>query len=120
MELDLFNVPDIRTPVPAAPGSVSSAEGAKAINPFRRGLRREILISLAAVTVPISREELSARMDVKETTLCGRLYELRPTWVAAVPGFCRSTAGVSVDGYILTKAGRAVANDLIARQREAA
>lgn len=105
-ELPLFGNPDIRTPAPVAPGSKSSQAGADVIEPLRKGLRWQVIMSLAAVDHPISREDLSIRTKIKETTLCARLSELRPEWVEMVPNACRSSAGVTVDGYVLTQAGR--------------
>lgn len=99
--------PRIETPAPSAPGSESSRRGATIIDPFRSGIYRKIMLALGASSHPMSREQLSERIDVKESTLCGRLSELRPLWVAVVPDAQRSSAGVLVDGYALTEQGRA-------------
>lgn len=106
--LDLFNGPDIRTPVPSAPGSESSREAAESItDPMRARCHRLIMLELASSPAPLSREALSERTGVKESTLCARLAELRPLWVAARDRACTARSGLSVDGYELTPAGRA-------------
>jgi hypothetical protein len=104
--LGLF-APDIRTDAPAAPGSATSKAAAEAIDgPFRTKSYRKSLTALVASGRPMSREELSTVTGIKESSLCGRLSdrELRPEWVAVVPGACVSAAGVSVDGYVATDA----------------
>ncbi len=55
---------------------------------------------------PMSREKLADYTEIKESTLCARLSELRPLWVEAVDGACESMAGIRVDGYKLTDAAR--------------
>lgn len=106
------NTPDIRTPVPVAPGSTTSATAASKItDPMRAESYRKIMLTLGAIPDDgvLSREELSVRTGIKESSLCARLShrELRPTWVEAVEGACLSSAGVAVDGYRLTDKGRA-------------
>lgn len=111
MTLDLFdvvNVPDIRSPAPSAPGSESSRRAARAIDPHRPGQYRTVLLALAlfADDAPVSREALSGITGIKESSLCGRLYELAPLWVEVVPDSCVARSGLTVDGYRLTKHGR--------------
>lgn len=110
-DLPLFALPDIRTPAPVAPGSVTSATAADRIvdSPFRRKSWRAVMLTLGALpdAAVLSREALSERTGIPQHVLCARLSELRPTWVEAVSGACTSSAGVAVDGYRLTAAGRA-------------
>jgi hypothetical protein len=72
---------------------------------MRKKCYRRILLALESAGRPLSREEISARTGYKESTLCGRLSELRiqPAWVEAVDGACKSSSGVTVDGYRLTR-----------------
>lgn len=105
--LDLFNGPDIRTEPPVAPGSESSREAAESItDPMRARCHRLIMLELAAATVPLSREMLSYATGIKETTLCARLAELRPFYVASIDRACVAKSGLRVDGYALTDVGR--------------
>lgn len=108
----LFDVPEIRTPVPVAPGSRSSEDAAKSItDPMRARSHRLIMLALQSASRPLSREELSARTGIKESTLCARLSELRiePAWVEAVDRGCVSSSGRSVDGYRIAKRREAAA-----------
>lgn len=108
LPLPLWDTPDIRTPVPVAPGSRSSELAAQAIDgPFRRRSWRLVMLALAAAGRPMSREALAERTGIKESSLCARLAELRPEWVEAVDRACTSSAGIAVDGYTLTSAGAA-------------
>src|SRR5690349_11202887 len=96
---DLFTTPDIRTPVPVAPGSRSSEEAAASISdPMRARSHRLIMLALQASPRPLSREQLAERTGLKESTLCARLADLRPQWVQAVDRACVSKAGKHVDG----------------------
>lgn len=111
--LDLFapasvDVPDIRTPAPAAPGSETSQAAAESItDPMRAETHRGIMRYLAMRgDNPASREQIADYLEVKESTLCARLYELRPLWVETVPGACMAISGRKVDGYRLTDAGK--------------
>lgn len=100
---DLFDLP-----APSAPGSASSADAADRIlrSPFRRASWRKIMLALAAANAPTSRERLSEQTGIPQHVLCARLSELRPIWVEAIDRACTSSAGVAVDGYRLTDAGR--------------
>lgn len=114
-------VPDIKTRVPSAPGSATSAAAAaKVTDPMRADSYRKIMLVLGAIPDDgvLSREELSVRTGIKESSLCGRLSdrELRPDWIEAVESACVSSAGVAVDGYRLTTKGRA----RLARREDAA
>lgn len=108
---DRVEAPDLRMPAPSAPGSATSEAAADRMmrSPFRRKSWRVILLTLGALPESgvLSREALSERAGIPQHVLCARLSELRPTWIAAVSGACRSAAGVSVDGYRITAAGRA-------------
>lgn len=109
--LDLFAIPDIKTPPPIAPGSESSRLAAEAIDgPLRKASWRKIMLTLAASTKPLSRAELCERTGLLESTACARLAELRPTFVEAVELACTSPSGRPCDGYTLTPAGRARLN----------
>ena len=107
MTLDLFDVPEIRCPAPSAPGSESSRDAAAAVSDPMRALSHRSIMRVLAVygETPISREALSSATEIKESTLCARLAELRPTWIEAVSRACVSASGVRVDGYRLTTAG---------------
>lgn len=108
-DLPLFSVdvPNIQTPAPAAPGSATSEAAAKAVtDPCRAASHAKIMVELYRSDVPLTREELSARTYTKESSLCARLFELRPLWVATHDGAGRSAAGLAVDTYSLTEAGR--------------
>ena len=100
--------PDIRTSAASAPGSETSRFAAEAItnSPFRRASWRRVMLALASAGRPLTREELSERAEVKESSLCARLSELRPEWVQ-VAGQVMGSSGVLVDTYSLTAAGRA-------------
>lgn len=111
--LDLFaepsiDVPDIRTPAPSAPGSDTSEAAARSItDPMRAQKHRDIMRLLAIYgDSPMSREQIADSLEVKESTLCARLWELRPLWVEAVPRACVALSGHRVDGYRLTDAGK--------------
>lgn len=108
LALDLFDVsvPDIRTPAPIAPGSESSQAGARNVRPRRTNQFDKILGVLAEREDPISRELLCALTGIRESSMCGRLSELEPIWVERVENACKSRAGVNVNGYRLTAAGR--------------
>ncbi len=101
----LFDLaPAIRTDAPVAPGSESSRKAAKLVtNPVRARSHRLIMAALAA-SGPLTREALSERTGLKESTLCARLYELRPMWVH-VAGVGPAASGCTVDTYDLTDAG---------------
>ncbi len=104
----LFDPPTIRTEAPSAPGSASSAEAASLVTePMRTRSYRLVMTVLATIAHPgyLSRDELSDRTGILGQTLCARISELKPTWVEAVDGACRSRAGRAADGYRLTEAG---------------
>ncbi len=106
MTLDLFDPPTIRTEAPSAPGSASSAEAASLVTePMRTRSYRLIFTALAAHGL-MSREQLSSVTGQKESSLCARLSELRPTWVVARSGAIVAASGCRVDGYELTAVGR--------------
>lgn len=121
---DLFTQPPdirvVRTPAiefeaPSAPGSKSSQRAAEFVyeSTFRQNSWRRVLIALWKIPPhsALSREELSARTEIKETTLCARLSELRVHWVERVEDACISKSNVIVDGYRLKPAGRALIVD---------
>lgn len=99
-------VPSIRTPAPASAGSSSSQAGARNVARRRDGQVARILATLYPHDLPIAREQLAAESGIKESSLCGRLAELVPIWVECRRDVCRSNAGVNVNGYVLTDAGR--------------
>lgn len=107
--LDLFAVraPNIRTPAPSAPGSPSSRRGALAVEPGRATQHRRVLLALYRHGGTMSREQLAAATDIKESSLCGRLADLEPLWVVSRDDAITSAAGVLVKGYQLTPNGRA-------------
>lgn len=107
---ELDTAPDIRTEPPVAPGSESSRLAAAALDgPFRRKSWRTIMRVMAVADRPLTREEIAERTGYKESSLCGRLstQELRPEWIEALSCYSTSSAGVAVDAYQLTPAGRA-------------
>lgn len=108
LSLDLFdvNAPDIRVPAPTAPGSESSRAGALNVRPRRTNQFEKILGVLADRDEPISRELLCALTGIRESSMCGRLSELEPIWIERVENACKSRAGVNVNGYRITAAGR--------------
>jgi len=100
-------IPEIRTPVQSAPGSATSREGAESVDdPMRARLHRLLMLALASASRPLSREELSERTGVKESSLCGRIDDLRPDWIEAIDGACVARSGKRVDGYQLSARGR--------------
>lgn len=100
--------PDYRAPAPSAPGSESSRRAAERMTVERRRPRwLQILEALAAARYAISREELSHRTGIKESTLCGRLNELAAALCVDVSeGSCISAAGERVNGYRISESGR--------------
>lgn len=111
--IDLFELesldnlaPDIRTPAPSSPGSESSRAGARNVAPRQRNQLDRILREMLDRDEPVSREHLVALTGIRESSMCGRLAALEPTWVQKVESACRSRAGVRVNGYLLTAAGR--------------
>lgn len=129
-ELDLFDVPQaplpkriIRTPdlriVPPSQPSKSSERGADYIRPLRSPSYRKILACLANLAEGkcLSREEISARTGIRETSMCGRLHELsninfriagsaETTCIETVEDACISSSRIIVTGYRLTAAGK--------------
>ncbi len=102
----LFAEPDIRTAPPVAPGSDSSREAASLVtNPIRARSYRLIFAALVEAGFPLNREELSERTGIKESSLCARISELRPTWLAVAGSRVLSSSGVACDAYMLTEAG---------------
>ena len=99
-------VPAIRTPAPTSPGSSSSQAGARNVARRRDGQVARILATLYPHDSPISREQLSRESGIKESSLCGRLADLVPVWIECQRDVCKSNAGVNVNGYRLTAAGR--------------
>lgn len=64
------------------------------------------VLSRLSMNGPMSREQLSDRTDIKETSLCGRLDEcVKHGWVR-VNGETRGRAGKMVNVYAITPAGR--------------
>lgn len=104
--LPLFRAPDIRTEAPSAPGSESSRRAARTIISGRKSQYRAILLTLAAAREPLSRDQISHRTQIQTSSLCGRLSELRGAWIEVIRDACISDAGLTVDGYELTKMGR--------------
>lgn len=106
------NVPDIRTPAPAAPGSATSEEAAsKVTDPCRAASHAKIMVELYVAERngigPLTREQLCARTFMKESAACARIAELRPTWVQKHDGAGKASSGCAVDQYSLTEAGKA-------------
>ena len=101
-------VPDIRSPAPSAPGSEPSARAARAADRFRKGQNYQVMLTLAALDrgAVLSREEISERTGIKESSLCGRLSDLAPLWVEPVEDACKAKSGVTVTGYRITELGR--------------
>lgn len=102
-ELTLWT-PAIESPAPVAPGSESSEEAARVIEPLRAKSHRRVLQALASADRPLTREEIAARTGMKESSLCARIAELRPLWVAKHDGGGKSSSGLKVDTYSLTEA----------------
>lgn len=105
----LFDVPNIRTKPPVAPGSESSRKASLDLSsPFRRETWRRIMVLLASVyPKPLSREQIAERVGQKESALCARISELRPLWIQQHDGAVKAASGLMVDGYSLTPAGKA-------------
>lgn len=101
-------VPDIQSPAPAAPGSESSARAARAADRFRKGQNYTVMVMLATIDpgAVLSREQISERTGIKESSLCARLADLAPLWVEAVQDACKAKSGVTVTGYRITDLGR--------------
>lgn len=81
------------------------------------------MAALAASARPLTREALSSMTGLKESTLCARLYELRPIWIEQREGAGRAASGFAVDAYALTSVGQdrwAEANRPLALPFEAA
>lgn len=103
----LFAAPDIRFEAPSAPGSETSKQAAIDLSsPFRRETWRQILRVLYVEGKPLTREQLAERLGRKESSMCGRLSELRPVWVQKHDGYAIASSGCRVDAYSLTEAGR--------------
>lgn len=112
-EWTLFDPPPrIKIAAPSAPGSRTSEDAADAIAPFRRKSWRQILYTLASIpeTACLSREEICARIGMRESSACARLYELAPDWIEVLDGARTSSAGMRVNGYQLTAKGRNLFN----------
>ncbi len=120
----LVRTPPIQFDAPAAPGSKSSERAAELVvdSTFRRASWRRILIALYKLPPhsALSREELSERTEIKQSSLCARLAELRVHWVERVEDACVSSSRVTVDGYRLSPAGRALLQEKSYTPREAA
>lgn len=98
----------LRFAAPIAPGSESSRRAAEQMTVAkRRPVWLRVLEELSRRRYAVSREELSRLTGIKESTLCGRLMELKTALcVEASPMSCLSSAGVRVDGYRITACGR--------------
>jgi hypothetical protein len=100
---------DIRFDPPGAPGSETSRlAAARMTQAKRRPQWYAILEALSGCRYAISREELSIRTGIKESSLCARLAALHTALCVDISsGSCLSSAGVAVDGYRVSEAGRA-------------
>jgi AraC-like DNA-binding protein len=99
---------NLRLKAPHAPGSESSRRAAERMTVAKRTPQWwKVLEALGAVRYGLTREELSRRTGIKETSLCGRLYELAPLYVQVSKLSGISSADVTVDTYRITAAGRA-------------
>lgn len=104
-DLDLFaNV--YRGAAPSVVSGTSEEAASKVTDPMRTRSYRKIVTALAAYGAQ-TRERLTFLTGLKESSLCARLWELRPTWVKANAGAGKSMCGLSVDTYELTAAARA-------------
>lgn len=103
LELSLW-APRIETAPPVAPGSASSEEASAVIEPYRAKSHRRILECLAAADRPLTREEICARTKMKESSACGRIFELAPTWVTVHSKAGKAASGLPVDTYEITPA----------------
>lgn len=101
----LFAQPEPPAPSVPTPGSEAAAD-LILHSPFRRKSWRMILTYLATQDAPVSREHLSDALDIPQHSLCARLSELSPVLVERTEGACTSRAGIAVQGYRLTQAGR--------------
>lgn len=108
-ELSLFDPPRIETPPPSALGSESSRRASVDVSsPFRRESWRRILLTLAASSTPLSREELSLATDLPINVVTARVSELFGVWIEkSGDRQSRAKPGLKVDGLTLTAAGRA-------------
>ena len=109
--LSLFDVPDIRTDAPSAPGSDTSRQAAATIsNPFRRASHRRIMAALGALNADTyaSQWAIGQAADLPINVICARIPELEPLWIERERGACRSHVkpSLKVDGFRLTVAGR--------------
>lgn len=102
---NVFAPPLLESPAPVAPGSESSRLAAKAIEPFRAKSYRTVMLALLSADKPLTREELSARTGIKESSLCARINELRPLWIERHDMGGVASSGMRVDTYSLTTLG---------------
>jgi len=108
--LGLFSVErrDVRTDPPSQPVE-SSERGAEHVKPRAEDQRMAVLAVLARLPLGhrLSREEISSRSGIKESSLCGRLDELvKLGHVERIERGATSSAGISVLGYAITETGR--------------
>lgn len=102
--MDLFsNV--FRGPAPSVVSDTSAEAASKVTDPMRARSYRKIIATLAAYGAQ-TRERISFLTGLKESSLCARLWELRPTWVRVNSGAGKSACGLTVDTYELTAAAR--------------
>lgn len=104
MSDDLFSNA-YRGPAPSVMSATSEAAASTVTDPMRAKSYRKIVGTLAAYG-PMTREQIMAATGIKESSLCARLWELRPTWIKANDGAGKSACGLSVDTYELTPAAR--------------
>lgn len=98
---------------PAARSSVSSKRAAARAKEHRPTAIERILVCLAdAHPTALTREYICARTQIRESTACARLFEMRPEWVEQVVDGGKTSSGIVCDTYRLTAAG-------LARTREA-
>lgn len=89
---------------PSVISETSERAASRITDPMRATSYRKILEALAAHGA-MTRERLAGATGLKESSLCARLFELRPTWITAISAGGKSTAGLAVDTYDLTPAG---------------
>lgn len=98
-DFDLFS-----GPAPSVISETSALAASKVTDPMRARSYRLIIEALANRGGAMTREALMLFTGKKESSLCARLWELRPTWIKTNPGAGVSGAGLRVDTYELTPA----------------
>lgn len=89
---------------PSTVSDTSALAASKVTDPLRARSYRMIVEALVAYG-HLTRERLMEVTGIRESSLCARIFELRPTWVRKNDGAGKSSAGLTVDTYSLTDAG---------------